>query len=148
MKQLKRMLALLLTLVMVLGLLPTMSFAAGQRVSGSGRADKVYTDEDSSFSITADGRYIDAEPFQQLYQNLVGLSAFEKTFDKVSGDPVLDITATYADGSGTRRIRFLQVADRRFCVETDGEAMGFITATNMNKMLSDIELVASGKEIS
>ena len=48
MKQLKRILAILLTLVMVLGLLPTMSFAAGQRVSGSGRADKVYTDEDTA----------------------------------------------------------------------------------------------------
>ena len=48
MKQLKRMLALLLTLVMVLGLLPTASFAAGQSASGSARADKVFTDADTA----------------------------------------------------------------------------------------------------
>ena len=48
MKQLKRLLALLLTLVMVLGLLPTMSFAAGERASGSARADKVFTDADTA----------------------------------------------------------------------------------------------------
>lgn len=103
-------------------------------------------DEEDVLTITYEGNPLTTENFQNYYQYLVGIELNEKTFERVSGTPVLTVAATRTDGSQTG-LRFIKHSDRRYYVEAAGEPVGFISTTYMDKILNYLADVAADKTV-
>lgn len=103
------------------------------------------TDEEKeSYSITANGKEIKAENFQNFYQYLV-IECNELTLKKQSGTPVLTVTAK--GEKVNREIKFIKHSDRRYYVEVDSAPIGFISSTNMDKILDYLPKAAADIEV-
>ncbi len=106
---------------------------------------KEETDEaEEELKVTANGKEIKAQNFQNFYQHLV-IECNEITLKKESGTPTLTVTATR--DSGTTSIKFIKYSERRYYVEVDSAPIGFISTTNMEKILTYLADVAADKDV-
>lgn len=101
-------------------------------------------DTDEVLKIKANGKEIEAQNFQNFYQHMV-VECNEVTLKRESGTPVLTVSAT--DGSKTSSIKFIKYSERRYYVEVDSAPIGFISATNMEKILTYLADAAEGREV-
>ncbi len=101
-------------------------------------------DTDEVLKIKANGKEIDAKNFQNFYQHMV-VECNEVTLKRESGTPVLTVTAT---GEGiSSSIKFIKYSERRYYVEVDSAPIGFISATNMEKILIYLADAAAGRAV-
>ncbi len=119
--------------------------------------DKTYTfgirnvkaeneDEDDVLTVTYGDKTLTTENFQNYYQYLVGTELNEIASEKTAGTPALTLTAVRNSGTKTT-VKFIKHSDRRYYVEVDGEPMGYISSSYMDKILNYLDDVAEDKTV-
>ncbi|MBR3593641.1 MAG: DUF4340 domain-containing protein [Clostridia bacterium] len=102
-------------------------------------------EEESVLEVSIGGKKITAQNFQNFYQHLV-VECNEITLDRLRLTPTLTVTAERVEG-GTTTVSFCKHNDRRYYVEVDSAPIGFISTTNMEKILTYLADVAADKEV-
>jgi hypothetical protein len=104
------------------------------------------TDEEKAgLEVSIGGKKITAQNFQNFYQHLV-VECNEVTLERFRGTPTLTLTAERIAG-GTTTLTFIKHGDRRYYVESDSAPIGFISTTNMEKILTYLADAAADKEV-
>jgi hypothetical protein len=79
------------------------------------------TETDGTITAVINGRHLDEEQYQQLYQTLLGIFGREPTFDEPDGEPVVRIVYSYRDTEITDdEVRLYRADDRSLYLWTNG----------------------------
>ncbi len=104
-------------------------------------------DENSNktYHVLANGEEIVAENFQDFYADFVNTRCTDFSTQETSAECDGTVTFVFYDDSETV-INFYRVNDTEYQYSLDGNAMGKITASAYNKMVSNIRSIAAGEE--
>lgn len=111
--------------------------------------DIVYDDSDDAeetYTITANGKKIKAENFQNFYQTFVGLQYTDYSVSQLSAQPDATVKMTLKDGT-ERTVTFTKCSETKYQCTVDGLALGKITSSSYNKIIKNIKLAYSDKEV-
>lgn len=110
--------------------------------------EKTYTfgivaneDEESEdkYVITYDGTKIDCQSFQDYYQQLISITCTDFTVDNVSASPEYSFVFTFKEGDRVNRIDFIKASDTRYQYSSDGEMLGKVNTSALNKIIRELE---------
>ena len=111
--------------------------------------DKTYTfgiaanpDEEAEdkYVITYNGTKIDCQSFQDYYQQLISITCTDYTIDNVSANAEYSFIFTFKDEiGGQNRIDFVKAGETRYEYKSDGEALGKVNASALNKIIRELE---------
>lgn len=100
------------------------------------------TDEeaDDKYVITYEGTKLDCQSFQDYYQQLISITCTDYTVDKLSGSAEYSFIFTFKDEiGGENRIDFIKASETRYQYNSDGEALGKVNASALNKIIRELE---------
>lgn len=103
-------------------------------------------DEDDELVVTYGNKTLTTENFQNYYQYLVGTELNEIATEKTAGTPALTLTAVKNNGKSTE-VKYIKHSDRRYYAEVDGQPMGYISSSYMDKILNYLADVAEDKPV-
>ena len=110
--------------------------------------DKTYTfgiaaneDEEASdkYVITYGGTKIDCQSFQDYYQQLISVTCTDYTVDSVSAAPEYSFIFKFKEGGKENRIDFIKVSETRYQYSSDGEMLGKVNASALNKVIRELQ---------
>ncbi len=111
--------------------------------------DKTYTfgivaneDEEAEdkYVITYGGTKLDCQSFQDYYQQLISISCTDFTVDKVSGGAEYSFIFKFKDAiGGENRIDFIKSSETRYQYSSDGEMLGKVNTSALNKIIRELE---------
>ena len=113
--------------------------------------DKTYTfgiaaneDEEASdkYVITYGGTKIDCQSFQDYYQQLISVTCTDYTVDSVSAAPEYSFIFKFKEGGKENRIDFIKVSETRYQYSSDGEMLGKVNASALNKVIRELQKLA------
>lgn len=103
---------------------------------------KTEKDEDdvTTYTITYDGKVIDTESFQSVYQECISLNCSEFTVDKLETEPEYVITFDFIDSiGGSNVIEFTKSSATKYQFRADGNDVGKITSASLNKLMKSVK---------
>lgn len=113
--------------------------------------DIVYDGSDEAetdFAITLNGKKVETEYFQNLYEAFVSLNAADFEETQSSNEATLSIALTYSENGSTRMLEFYPSSATKSVFKNNGKAMGRINTSELSRFIKKLESVAAGKDIS
>lgn len=105
-------------------------------------------EKDVNYAITLNGKDIDCQSFQNLYQYIVSFACTDYTVDKLSAPSDVDFNFVFKDAArGTSVVKFTKASDTRYQYSVDGRDLGKINSASMNKLTKYLEKIAAGEII-
>lgn len=91
-----------------------------------------------TYTVTANGKEITYENFQQYYKSMIQIQLLEPTKEEPQGDPDLTITYEYYGDTGkpVDVVKFYEISDRRYLVTVNGTVSGIVASTNVQTFLN------------
>ena len=106
-------------------------------------------DPNNNYIIKCDGKSYVSSYFQSLYQYLCMLRGSDFTVDKVSEKPELTITYKYNDKkTPDTRVEFVKVGATKYQYSVNGQSLGKISASSVNKININLQRLLEGKSIT
>ncbi len=100
-------------------------------------------DAEETYVITYNGKKIEAQSFQDFYQQFISLSCSDYTVDKVSGEAAMTVVLSYTDESrNPTTIEFKKASETKYQYSIDGIGMGKVNSSSLNKILREIDKLA------
>ena len=110
--------------------------------------DSTQSDNQSKYTIIRDGgKTISTGLFQEFYQFFVGIKTADYEIGNVSGSPAATVTLVFSKDASKKEYAFYKVSDAKYQYSVNGVMMGRISATNYNKLISNVKLIAENKAI-
>ncbi len=109
-------------------------------------ADEDGEEPEESYNVVIKGKTLKSQNFQNYYGHCLSLQASEYETDNIKNDPKVSIIITHHDSTKTV-IDFTNVSATRYQASVNGDPVGKITATSLDKIVDLTEKVASGKTI-
>ncbi|MBQ2274908.1 MAG: DUF4340 domain-containing protein [Clostridia bacterium] len=103
--------------------------------------------EEQIASIKANGKEIEKEQFQTYYQHLVGTEPSDAVFEKVNKTADFTIFCKARPGQKDFTLKFIKSTDRRYYYEINGEPIGLVSTTYVEKLMNYQRDLANGKTI-
>ena len=100
------------------------------------------TDEEAEdkYVITYNGTKLDCQSFQDYYQELISITCTDYTVDSVSGNADYSFVFKFKDEiGGENRINFIKASETRYQYSSDGEMLGKVNASALNKIIRELE---------
>ncbi len=95
---------------------------------------------EDKYVITYNGTKIDCQSFQDYYQQLISITCTDYTVDNVSGSAEYSFIFKFKDDiGGENRIDFVKASETRYEYKSDGEALGKVNASALNKIIRELE---------
>ena len=105
-------------------------------------------EKDVNYAITLNGKDIDCQSFQNLYQYIVSFACTDYTVDKINAPSDVDFNFVFKDAArGTSVVKFTKASDTRYQYSVDGRDLGKINSASMNKLTKYLEKIAAGEII-
>lgn len=101
---------------------------------------------DEKYAITLDGKAIDCQSFQNVYQHLISIACTDYTVDNLSVSPSVVFEFIFKDKENSV-IKFTKASDTRYQYSVDGRELGKVTTASINKLIKYLEKLASGEII-
>ncbi len=110
--------------------------------------DKTYTfgiaanedeEADDKYVISYNGTKLDCQSFQDCYQLLIGISCSDFTVDKTSGKADYSFIFRFKENNLENRIDFIKISETRYQYSSDGDMLGKVNASALNKIIRELE---------
>lgn len=105
-------------------------------------------DADEKYIIKYGDKKLTAENFQNFYQYCISLMVSDFTTDKVTGSPEYEITYVYSDSRKSTKISFYRVGATKYQFSVDGEMIGKVNASDINRIADYVKKVANDEIIT
>jgi len=103
---------------------------------------------DVNYAITLNGKSVDCQSFQNIYQCLISLACTDYTIDEVKGEPQIVFEFVFKDKkAGKSVIEFTKSGESRYQYTVDGMELGKTNSSAMNKLIKYLEKFAAGETI-
>lgn len=109
--------------------------------------EKDENDEERIASVKANGKAVETEQFQTYYQHLVGTEPSDAVFQKVDGKADFTIFCKARNGEKDFTLKFIKDTDRRYYFEINGDPVGLVSTTHVEKLMNYQQDLANGKTI-
>ncbi|MBQ5901413.1 MAG: DUF4340 domain-containing protein, partial [Clostridia bacterium] len=103
--------------------------------------------EEQIASVKANGKEVEKEQFQTYYQYLVGTEPSDAVFEKVNKTADFTIFCKARPGQKDFTLKFIKNTDRRYYFEINGEPIGLVSTTYVEKLMNYQRDLANGKTI-
>ena len=103
--------------------------------------------EEQIASVKANGKEVEKEQFQTYYQHLVGTEPSDAVFEKVNKTADFTIFCKARPGQKDFTLKFIKNTDRRYYFEINGEPIGLVSTTYVEKLMNYQRDLANGKTI-
>lgn len=111
-------------------------------------AENSDTSAEDAYIIKLNGKEIDCQSFQYLYQYLVSLSCSDFTVEKLSAEPEISFEFDFDNEKiANTVVEFTRVGASRYQYSIDGIDMGKTTSAQMSKFVKYLEKIATGETI-
>ena len=95
---------------------------------------------EDKYIVTYGDTEIDCQSFQDFYQQLISISCTDFAVSNVSGNADYSFVFKFKDDiGGENRIDFIKASETRFEYRSDGEALGKVNASALNKIIRELE---------
>ena len=105
-------------------------------------------DADEKYIIKYGGKKLTSENFQNFYQYCISLTASEFVVDNVTGSPEYEITYIYSEGRKPTKISFYRISATKYQFSVDGEMIGKVNASDINRIADYVKKVANDETIT
>ncbi len=103
--------------------------------------------EEEISAVKANGKDVEVAQFQTYYQYLVGTQPSDAVFQKVSGKADFTVFCKARDSHKDFTLKFIKSTDRRYYFEINGEPIGLVSTTYVEKLINYQNDLANGKQI-
>ncbi len=105
-------------------------------------------DDSVEYTIKHNGKKLTTENFQNLYQYCISLQASDFETEQLSNQPEYEIIYNYnANGKNPTKIAFYRISATKYQFSVDGEMIGKINASDVNRIADYVEKVAKNETI-
>lgn len=103
--------------------------------------------EEQIASVKANGKEVEKGQFQTYYQYLVGTEPSDVVFEKVNKTADFTIFCKARPGQKDFTLKFIKNTDRRYYYEINGEPIGLVSTSYVEKLMNYQRELADGKTI-
>lgn len=117
-----------------------LTFKTPEKEYAFGIKTEVDKDDVTTYTITYDGKVIDTEKFQDVYQECISLNCSEFTVDPIEIEPEYVITFDFIDSiGGSNVIEFTKSSATKYQFRADGNDVGKVTSASLNKLMKGVK---------
>ncbi len=110
--------------------------------------DREQEENEKKYSVTCNGKKITYSYYQDLYQELVGLTGSDFSTDPISAEPDMTIKYTNSNNGKVTTVCFYKCSATKYQYSVDGVPMGKIVSSAYNKIVKYAANVAADKGIN
>ena len=104
-------------------------------------------EQEEDYLVNYNDNKIDSANFQSFYQLLLLLSCNDFTVDNLNSAPEISVVFKYNNNQPSTTIDFIKANATNYQYSIDGNAMGKISSSQVNKILRNLDKLISGEEI-
>ena len=105
-------------------------------------------DADEKYVIKYGDKKLTAENFQSFYQYCISLTVSEFVVDNVTASPEYEITYIDSDTGSSTKISFYRISATKYQFSVNGEMIGKINASDINRIADYVKKVAKDEAIT
>ena len=105
-------------------------------------------DADEKYVIKYGDKKLTAENFQNFYQYCISLTVSEFVVDNVTASPEYEITYIDSDTGSSTKISFYRISATKYQFSVNGEMIGKINASDINRIADYVKKVAKDEAIT
>ncbi len=105
-------------------------------------------DAEETYVINYNGKKLTASNFQEFYRYCISLEASDFVIEDVKGNPSCELRFNYSEkGRESSIIKFYKISATKYQFSVDGEMIGKVNASDVNRIVDYAESVIIDKEI-